>query len=104
MHEETPHHPPKISLHRSGVAAGNPAKPSVSVMQQVRDNLMFSLKELQRMDDEGGSDVTPQQTDEIEKLSESLRRINALMPLPSQNQDSDSANIPNYQPKEKRDE
>jgi len=53
--------------------------PKVGLIHQVRQKLALSLEELQRMEDEGGRPITPEQSEEMKKLSTAIHELDNLM-------------------------
>jgi hypothetical protein len=100
MHTETTHHASRTMPQRSDANSHQAAeKQSISLTDQVRNKLMLTLDELLRMEDEGGSGVTSLQAEEIQRLSQAIRRLDRENP--SEKQTSEHGDIP-FRPSEEK--
>jgi len=105
MHSNTSSYSVKAPPYRLNAAfAEKTGQPNISLAEQVRNKLVHWLQDLQRMEDEGGSTITPEQVEEIQKISDDIRRLDAFMHSQKSNLAHADLSASNDQPKEKTNE
>ncbi len=71
-----------VESYRRGLAAAQKISFSgIEMLKKTRDQLALSLEERMRLDDEGATPPTKEQSAETEELSRALRRIDTILPV-----------------------
>jgi len=74
-----------VESYRRGLSAAQKISDNgTDILKKTRDQLVLSLEELSRIEDEGGNPASREQGAELEELTAAIRRIDSLIPVVEQ--------------------